>query len=87
MGKAEKLRDRLFSRPSDFTWDELTTLLTSHYDFTLLNGGGSRRKFVHIKTKMIISLHQPHPGNIIKMYAIKQVIQQLEELKQLEAIK
>ncbi|MGN7720570.1 type II toxin-antitoxin system HicA family toxin [Chitinophaga sp. 22620] len=38
--------------------------------------GGSRRKFVN-KELNVILLHQPHPGNIIKTYAIKQIIEHL----------
>ncbi len=40
--------------------------------------GGSRRKFADDKNNIII-LHKPHPGNIIKAYALKQVAQQLTE--------
>jgi hypothetical protein len=40
--------------------------------------GGSRRKFVDGQKNMI-SLHKPHPGNILKEYAIKQVIEFLRE--------
>jgi hypothetical protein len=28
----------------------------------------------------VINLHKPHPGNILKEYAIKQVIERLREL-------
>ena len=38
--------------------------------------GGSRRKFVN-QQNAIISLHKPHPGNILKTYAIKQIIEHL----------
>jgi hypothetical protein len=31
------------------------------------------------KQNEIISLHKPHPGNIVKNYAIRQVIVQLKE--------
>ena len=76
MGKAEKLRAKLFSNPApkDFTWDELTTLLTSMYDFRVENGNGSRRKFIQNGTNIVISLHKPHPGNILKEYVVKIVV-------------
>jgi len=40
--------------------------------------GGSRRRFVH-PTAPIIALHKPHPGNIVKMYVIDDVLRVLTE--------
>ena len=40
--------------------------------------GGSRRKFVEAD-KNIITLHKPHPGKILKEYALKQVVEHLKE--------
>ena len=34
---------------------------------------GSRRKFINNEGKMI-SLHKPHPGNIVKEYLVKDLI-------------
>jgi len=42
--------------------------------------GGSRVKFVHLETKDIINLHKPHPGNILKRYQVKQIIEKLKDL-------
>ncbi len=78
MSKQEKLLKRLLSRPKDFTWNELIRLLNS-YGFELLKGNGSRRKFCHPESKLIISLHEPHPQNTIKQYAIDIVINSLKE--------
>ena len=80
MSRTEKLLQRLLSIPKDFTWDELVTLL-HYFGFAELKKGktgGSRRKFVDGKNN-IISLHKPHPGNIVKEYALKQVIELLVE--------
>jgi hypothetical protein len=80
MSRTEKLLQRLLSTPKDFTWDELITLL-HYFGFGELKKGktgGSRRKFVDAK-KNIISLHKSHPGNIVKQYALKQVIKLLVE--------
>lgn len=33
--------------------------------------------FVHVKTKHVINLHKPHPGNILKEYQLKAVIEAL----------
>jgi HicA toxin of bacterial toxin-antitoxin, len=80
MSKNEKLLQRLLSIPKDFTWEELVKLLALFDYVELKKGktGGSRRKFADEK-KNIIILHKPHPGNILKEYAIKQVINHLNE--------
>ncbi|ELB2927339.1 type II toxin-antitoxin system HicA family toxin [Vibrio alginolyticus] len=79
MSRQQKLLQRLLSKPKDFTWNELKTLLT-HYGYEMLKGNGSRRKFIHSGSKQVISLHEPHPQNIIKMYVIEDVISKLTEL-------
>lgn len=80
MGKNDKLIERLLRIPRDFTWDELTLVLAHFGYLSLKTGktGGSRRKFTD-KDNNIISLHKPHPGNIVKEYALKQIIDQLKE--------
>lgn len=48
MTKKEKLKDRLLSYPSDFTWDELKKLLLS-FGYKESNAGktsGSRVRFI-----------------------------------------
>ena len=80
MSRTEKLLLRLLSIPRDLTWEELTKLL-GHFGFIELKKGktgGSRRKFADDKKNVII-LHKPHPGNIVKEYVIKQVIDYLKE--------
>ena len=80
MSKADKLITRLLSLPKDFTWDELTAVL-KYFGYSELSTGktgGSRRKFVNEKNS-IISLHKPHPGNIVKRYALEIVIAALKE--------
>jgi len=80
MSKTEKLVQRLLSVPKDFTWEELIKVLALYGYAELKKGktGGSRRKFAD-EQKNIISLHKPHPSNIIKEYAIKDVIAHLKE--------
>lgn len=80
MSRIEKLIERLLSRPADLTWDELVKIL-SHFGYEEMKKGktgGSRRKFVDA-SRHIISLHKPHPENIVKRYAIDQVIAELNE--------
>ncbi|MGB8190307.1 MAG: type II toxin-antitoxin system HicA family toxin [Chitinophagaceae bacterium] len=77
MAKIEKLISKLLSNPKDFTWDELVNVL-SYFGYKEITGGGSRRKFSDAD-KNIISLHKPHPGNVLKHYQVKDVIIHLKE--------
>lgn len=88
MSAFEKAKQRLMRLPKDYTFLELTTLLTG-LGFELQSGGrtsGSRRSFTRkcSDETQIISLHEPHPGNQMKMYAVKQVYNQLCEYGDLE---
>lgn len=80
MGKIEKLLARLLSNPSDFTWDELIRILNyfGYKELKIGKTGGSRRKFAD-NTNSIISLHKPHPGNLLKHYQLKDIIAILKE--------
>lgn len=77
MSKSDKLKARLCSKPKDFTYQELVTLLKA-MGFTEEKGSGSRRKFFNQASGKLINLHQPHPGNILKKYALEQVIEKLK---------
>ena len=80
MAKIEKLIEKLLSRPTDFTWEELIKIL-AHFGYSELKKGktgGSRRKFRDDANGLII-LHEPHPKNILKRYQIELVIEALME--------
>ena len=80
MSKKEKLTERLLSHPKDFTFEELTTLL-SRFGYTLQTAGktgGSRVAFAN-EDGDYIRLHKPHPRNILKQYQIDDVIFVLSE--------
>lgn len=80
MTKQEKLIKRFLNKPSDFTWEELKKLLAS-FDFEEGKTGktsGSRIRFVN-NSGVILSLHKPHPRNILKMYQIEQIIDILKQ--------
>ena len=80
MGTKDKLRERFLKMPSDFTFDEMQRLLEG-YGYEKGNKGrtsGSRIIFKN-GAKRPIMLHKPHPGNIVKEYAIKQVLEDLKE--------
>jgi predicted RNA binding protein YcfA (HicA-like mRNA interferase family) len=80
MSKKEKLIARLRQRPSDFTWDELTSLLKSlgYREVKTGRTGGSRRRFVN-PSSATITLHKPHPQKILKRYAIDQILDILKQ--------
>jgi hypothetical protein len=80
MSRKEKLISRFQQRPKDFTWDELTSLLKyiGYREVKAGKAGGSRRRFVH-HSAATITLHKPHPQNIIKRYAIDQVLDVLRQ--------
>lgn len=76
MGKSEKLIAKLKTVPADFTWQELTILLKT-LGYQQVQGSGSRVKFNNGNADQMINLHKPHPGNIIKRYALRQLIEKL----------
>ena len=84
MGTKEKLIQRFKTIPSDFTFDELERLL-SIYGFERSNKGKTSGSRIVFKNQSVtpIMLHKPHPGNIVKTYALRQV---MDELKNKELI-
>lgn len=79
MSRKSKLIERFLSTPNDLTWAELVSILSSFgYDeMTKGKTAGSRRKFVNAGSDIIL-LHKPHPANVVKTYAIRQVIDHLK---------
>ncbi len=81
MGSKEKLISRFKRQPKDFTYSEMVRLF-SILGFTKNNKGatsGSRVEFVRDKEEISYTLHRPHPGNTIKGYVMKQVLQFLKD--------
>ena len=78
MSRREKLVERFKTRPSDFTWDEMVSLLRGFGYVENSSSGSSRRTFNHANHPKI-KLHKPHPHNVVKMYAMDQVKETLEE--------
>ena len=74
MSKINKLIIRLISYPKDFTYNELKTLLTS-FGYNEVQGEGSRVCFSKDNHK--IKLHKPHPGNVLKVYQLNLIIEEL----------
>jgi len=76
MSKHDKLLERLLGNPKDFKYDELKRLLNG-FGYVEENRGrtsGSAVLFYNKVTQDKISIHKPHPSNIIKTYIIKLII-------------
>jgi hypothetical protein len=78
MGTKEKLLERLKRLPTDFTFDEAERLLTL-FGYVRSNKGktsGSKVMFIDGQNRKIL-LHKPHPGNVLKKYALKEILDKL----------
>lgn len=74
MAKHSKLRQRFLSKPRDFTWRELVTLLGG-FGYRPQAGastGGSRVRFAHPERPPVM-LHRPHPSPVLKRYQLDQI--------------
>ena len=78
MGKHEKLLARLKSRPKDFTFQEVTTLLVGFGYVLNQSGSGSRVRFEHEHCAPML-MHKPHPSPVLKPYQIDQVLEILKQ--------
>ena len=81
MGKKEKLIKRLKSKPKDFTFVELETLLR-YLSYELDNKGktsGSRVMFVNSERDLKLIMHKPHPRKELLSYQKKQLREFLEQ--------
>ena len=80
MSKKQKLLKRFLELPArkDLTFSELDRLLSS-CGYRKIEGSGSAVKFYHQEKDSLINLHKPHPGNILKIYLIKQIQIKLKE--------
>lgn len=79
MSTKDKLIARFMALPSDFTFDELERLLML-FGYSKSNKGKTSGSRVIFKDKNghPIMLHKPHPGNIVKLYALRQVLEELQ---------
>jgi len=66
MSTKEKLIERFKKHPTDFTFDELVSLL-ARFGFEMSNKGktsGSRVRFINDSIKVSITLHKPHKSGL-----------------------
>ena len=80
MSRLEKEIERLKSKPKDYTYDEVKSLLNKlgFYENNKGRTSGSRVEFIK-NGEVEIELHKPHPKNIIKPYQIKIIIEKLKD--------
>jgi hypothetical protein len=80
LSKAEKLMARLLSKPADFSFTELKSVLAFFGYKQIVAGktGGSRVAFSNSDGDYI-RLHKPHPRNELKAYQIEDIITALKE--------
>ncbi|MBI4596287.1 MAG: type II toxin-antitoxin system HicA family toxin [Candidatus Tectomicrobia bacterium] len=80
MGRRKKIIHRFLSRPSDFTWQELVSLLNGFGYVQAKAGktGGSRVRFIH-ETLPPIILHKPQPMPALKKYQLEQIEETLRK--------
>jgi len=77
MSAHDKLLAKSGNLNAAVTWPELVRVLKNS-GFDQIQGSGSRVKFDHKTAKVLINLHKPHPGNEIKAYVRRQVIEHLK---------
>lgn len=81
MSTKEKLIKRFKNLPKDFTFDEMIRLFALFGFETDNKGGtsGSRLALINKEKDLSYNMHKPHPGSIIKMYVMKQVLEYMIE--------
>ncbi len=78
MSKLQKMIKRIKQQPTDYTFEEVCTLLKA-LGFAIDNKGkssGSRVMFE--KEGLCIYIHKPHPQKEIKRYQLKQILEVLD---------
>ena len=81
MSKEEKMIRRIKACPSDYTYSEAIAL-GARFGYLEQNKGstsGSRVMLYRKEDGRNILLHKPHPGDIMKLYAVKQLLNQFRE--------
>ncbi|WP_390888792.1 type II toxin-antitoxin system HicA family toxin [Devosia neptuniae] len=79
MGKTERLLAAFKECRGPFPYADLVRILNGLGYSETSTSGGSKRKFVHPVTQHIFRFHEPHPGNEILPYLVKQIRDQLSD--------
>lgn len=80
MSKKDKLLKKLLSKPKDFTYEELKSLLQNYGYEEDTSTSGSAVCFRRMSdNKIIMNMHKPHSPKTLKSYQINDVIELLKE--------
>lgn len=79
MSKLEKVKQRILSIPSDYSYDEVNYLLKQigFIESNLGKTSGSRVRFYREMDQKIIRFHKPHTKNILNKETIKDIVSTL----------
>lgn len=85
MSQYEKAIERILSYPKNYTYTEAKYLLKQmgFEESTKGKTSGSRVKFYRERDGRIILLHKPHPGDVMKPGAVKQLVDFLKQIGEL----
>lgn len=85
MSKSEKAKDRIKSKPKDYTYTEAKNLLSQlgFEEFQKGKTSGSRVKFYREKDQKVILLHKPHPDDVMKPGTVRDLVEFLACLGEL----
>ncbi|RCI79524.1 type II toxin-antitoxin system HicA family toxin [Brucella anthropi] len=73
MAQQDKLIEEFKRCAGPFQYKKFVRILDGLGYIEKSTGGGSRRRFFHPGSGHIIRCHEPHPGNEIPFYLVKQV--------------
>ena len=76
MSTEEKMIERLKACPSDYTYSEAVAL-AKRFGYAEVSKGstsGARVMLYRKRDGRKILLHKPHPGSIMKVYAVRQLL-------------
>jgi predicted transcriptional regulator len=84
MSGIQKLIAKLETYPKDLNYSDLRRILNhlKYVEDTAGKTSGSRIHFLHDTQKPII-LHKPHPGNVVNIATLKDVVNALKERGQI----
>ena len=85
MSKLDKAKQRILTRPKNYTYTEAKYLFEK-LGFEEYNKGktsGSRVRFYRKWDKKIILLHKPHPGDVMDRGAVSDIVDFLKNLGEL----
>ncbi|MEX2591189.1 MAG: type II toxin-antitoxin system HicA family toxin [Anditalea sp.] len=83
MSKYDKLLEKLLDHKTVIKFQELEYLLgqLGYIEKKTGETSGSRKAYINEKSKHIIRIHKPHPGNELKKYVKDAIVAELQKMK------